>query len=187
MILITVGTEKFPFDRLMNWIDRLIENKFIDPDIEEVIVQYGSCQILPRKAKSYSLLPEIQFKTLLPKARVIIAHCGEGTFDLLATIDKPFVLVPRGHRFGEHVDDHQIEMAEKLSERGVPIARSIGELARFLESPKTVTISSTPTAYYARTSQILEKEFARQSLSDRVKLRSRVIEIFSRFTPFRFP
>jgi UDP-N-acetylglucosamine transferase subunit ALG13 len=45
MILVTVGTEKFAFDRLMQWVDRLIEEGFI-PAEEEVIVQYGSCTIV---------------------------------------------------------------------------------------------------------------------------------------------
>ena len=54
MILVTVGTEKFAFNRLMQWIENLIEQNFINLEQEEVVIQYGSCTILPKGAKSYA-------------------------------------------------------------------------------------------------------------------------------------
>jgi UDP-N-acetylglucosamine transferase subunit ALG13 len=161
MILITVGTEKFPFNRLMQWIERLIEENFIDLDKEEVVIQYGSCNIIPQGTNSYSLLSEVEFKKLLDRARLIIAHCGEGTLDLLATTNKPFILVPRSYEFGEHVDDHQIELAEILSKQGINIANCPGDLVRFITSPQTVKFSTIPTIYYARTSQLLQAEYTK--------------------------
>jgi UDP-N-acetylglucosamine transferase subunit ALG13 len=168
MILITVGTEKFPFNRLMQWIDNLIKQNFIDPEREEIVVQYGSCTILPDRVRGYSLLPGAEFKKLVKKARLIIAHCGEGSIDLLATITKPFILVPRSHSFGEHVDDHQVELAEMLSKREIPVASSFADLVNFITAPKSVRITNTPTGHYARACSLLEKQFGDRTVTEKI-------------------
>jgi UDP-N-acetylglucosamine transferase subunit ALG13 len=135
MILITVGTERFPFNRLMNWIRVLIKQGFIQ---EEIVVQYGSCTDYPSGVKAYSLVTQNQFQELIQQARLIIGHCGEGTFLHLGSTAKPYILVPRSQRFKEHVDDHQIELAVALAQIDIPIAWSPGDLVRFLALPREV-------------------------------------------------
>jgi len=135
MILVTVGTEQYPFDALMNWVDILIRYKLIGTN-EEIIVQYGSSSKLPDQVKIFKRLPEAQFKALLEQARLVISHCGEGSAMLLESLEKPYILVPRTKRFGEHVDNHQLEMADVMEKQGTPVARSPGDLARFLAAPE---------------------------------------------------
>ena len=159
MILVTVGTEKFPLNRLMSWIENLIEQNLLQPEQEEIVIQYGSCTIVPSKVKGYSVLDSDEFERLVDKARLIIAHCGEGTIDLLANLTKPFVLVPRSSEFQEHVDNHQLELAEQLAQKGIPIANSSEDLAKFLASPQAATITVSPTQYYTQASFLLEEEF----------------------------
>jgi UDP-N-acetylglucosamine transferase subunit ALG13 len=146
MILITVGTEKFPFNRLMGWVDALIQQQFLNPEQEDVIVQYGSCTVFPAGVRVYQLLPEEQFQELTRKARVIIGHCGEGTLNLLEVTPRPYILVPRTQRYGEHVDDHQMEMAIALSSIGIPVAWSPADLVKFLADPYRVPFSIPQTA-----------------------------------------
>ena len=159
MILVTVGTEIFSFNRLMDWIDSLIQKNLIQPDREEIIIQYGSCTITPQGTNNFSVLPSEEFNNIVTQARLIIAHCGEGTIDLLSTITKPFILVPRSSKYQEHVDDHQIELAEALAQQGMPIANSPQDLAEFLVEPKLVEINSSPTEYYEQASCLLEEQF----------------------------
>ena len=161
MILITVGTEKFPFNRLMKWVNHLIAQNLIQPTLEEVIIQYGSCTIVPQEVDSYRLLPASKFVSLVEQADVIIAHCGEGTIDLLTGLNKPFILVPRSGKHLEHVDDHQIELAEQLAIKGVSIANSYSDLASFLKSPQVSdnTKNLSPSKYYAQASIMLERQF----------------------------
>lgn len=135
MILVTVGTEQFSFNRLMSWIQVLIDRGFIQ---EEVVVQYGSCTALPSQVRAYSLLAQAEFQKLVQQARLIIGHCGEGTVTLLGEINKPYILVPRSQCFKEHVDDHQVELAVALANIGVPIAWSPGDLVKFLALPHFV-------------------------------------------------
>jgi UDP-N-acetylglucosamine transferase subunit ALG13 len=172
MILVTVGTEKFPLNRLMEWIDNLINQKLIQPEKEEVLIQYGSCTFLPKNITGYSILRETEFLSLVEKARIIIAHCGEGSLDLLGSINKPFILVPRSYNFREHVDDHQVELAHQLAKLGVPIANNQEDLAAFLTQPFVVKLPVTPAKYYAQVSLLLEDEFetdlVREELSDQL-------------------
>lgn len=144
MIFVTVGTEQYPFNRLMSWIEVLLQTQLID---EEVIVQYGSSNaVLPAGARVYRFVKEEQFQELIQQARIVIAHCGEGTLLLLDSLDKPYILVPRSQRFGEHVDDHQVELALALSQLNVPIAWSPGDLVRFIEAPEQISIADVSTA-----------------------------------------
>ncbi|MUL35810.1 glycosyltransferase [Gloeocapsopsis dulcis] len=143
MIFVTVGTEQFPFNRLMTWIQVLIKRGFI---AEEVVVQYGSSTNIPTGVNSYSVLPPEQFHSVIKQARIVIGHCGEGTILLLAATAKPYILVPRSQKYKEHIDNHQVELAEALAQLDVPIAWSPGDLVRFLALPRlvpTTLISAT--------------------------------------------
>ncbi len=138
MIFITVGTEQYPFNRLMQWIEILLEEDLIQ---EEVVVQYGTCTTLPSGATVYRILKEDAFRELIERSRLVIAHCGEGTVLLLDQLSKPYILVPRSQRFQEHVDDHQVELAMALTQMDVPIGWCPGDLVRFLERPRHASIS----------------------------------------------
>ena len=100
MILVTVGTEQYPFNRLMHWVEVLLQSEMIQ---EEVVVQYGNSTVLPAGAKVYQFLKEEKFQDLINEARIVIAHCGEGTLLLLDSLDKPYILVSRSQEFKEHV------------------------------------------------------------------------------------
>ncbi len=156
MILVTVGTEQYPFNRLMYWIDAIANQNLIQ---EEIVVQYGSSTFLPAGAKVYKVLKEERFQDLIFQARVIIAHCGEGTVLLLGSLDKPYILVPRSYSFKEHVDDHQVEMALALEAVNVPIAWSPGDLVRFLYAPQKVAETDLSETAAIALCQSLHKRF----------------------------
>ncbi len=130
MILVTVGTEQYPFNSLMDWISLLIKEGIIN---EEVVIQYGASTRLPDNVRISKIIPENQFKELVQQASVVIAHCGEGSALLLEEFDKPYILVPRTVKFHEHVDNHQLEMADELENQGALIARSPADLVKFLK------------------------------------------------------
>lgn len=159
MILVTVGTEKYPFDRLMIWLNVLIQHHLLDVEQEEVIAQYGNCRILPRGVRVYDLLPGTKFQSLLQSARLVISHCGEGSIDTLEALNVPYILVPRSSRFGEHVDDHQVELATALADMGVPVAWSPGDLIRFIVAPHRMPLSMVPANYMVGLCHQLQTRF----------------------------
>ncbi|BCL34076.1 glycosyltransferase [Nostoc sp. MS1] len=143
MILVTVGTEQYPFNRLMSWVEVLLQTEIIQ---EEVVVQYGNSTILPAGARVYRFLKEEKFQELINQARIVIAHCGEGTLLLLDSLDKPYILVSRSHKYQEHVDNHQVELGLSLSQINVPVAWSPGDLVRFIHEPRKVSVSDVSQA-----------------------------------------
>jgi UDP-N-acetylglucosamine transferase subunit ALG13 len=44
----------------------------------------------------------------------VIGHGGTGTILNALKFQVPIVVVPRRHHYGEHVDDHQVELAQRL-------------------------------------------------------------------------
>jgi UDP-N-acetylglucosamine transferase subunit ALG13 len=156
MILVSVGTEKFPFDRLMRWIELLQRHDLIG---EEIVVQYGSSTVLPPGSRVYRVLRESEFHQLIASARIVISHCGEGTVLLLDTLSTPYILVPRSQRFREHVDDHQVELARALERFGVPIAWGPADLVRFLSHPHRSPIGDLSAAAARAVCSSLERRF----------------------------
>ncbi|MBC1218662.1 glucosyl transferase [Nostoc sp. UCD121] len=156
MILVTVGTEQYSFNRLMSWIEVLLETELIQ---EEIIVQYGNSTILPAGARVYRFLKEEKFQELIHQARIVIAHCGEGTLLLLDSLDKPYILVSRSQRYQEHVDDHQVELALALSQINVPIAWSPADLVRFINDPRKVSLADVSHASAIALCQSLKSRF----------------------------
>jgi anti-anti-sigma factor len=134
MLLITVGTEEYQFNALMHWIEILINYQLID---EEVIVQYGSSTYFPDGAKCYRWLSEQKFLSFLDKSCLIIGHCDEDMAQFLEDHDATYVLVPRLHRFHEYIDNYQMEVADDFERRGIAIARSPGDLVKFIKLQQT--------------------------------------------------
>ena len=110
MILVTVGMHAQGFDRLVRAADELASQ------IEEpVFIQYGSSNYVPRYAQCSQWITSTQMEQLNENARVIIAHAAAGAVILALKLAKPLVLVPRAKRYGEHIDDHQQQLAAALS------------------------------------------------------------------------
>ncbi|PZO40479.1 MAG: hypothetical protein DCF19_11290 [Pseudanabaena frigida] len=137
MLLITVGTEQYQFNALMHWIELLIKYQLIN---EEVCVQYGASTYFPDSSRAYRWLSEQEFLNFIDKASLIISHCDEGIAQLLEDKDVTYVLVPRLQRFREYIDNHQMEVADDFERRGIPIARSPGDLVKFIKLQQTSSV-----------------------------------------------
>lgn len=162
MILVTVGTEKFPFNRLMKWVDLLVQQDWLT---EQVIVQYGSSTFIPKGVDAYQLLPASEFSKLAMSANLVIGHCGEGTLSLAEKIKAPYLLVPRKASCQEHVDNHQLELAHELANSGVPIAFSYEELFKFVQSPYRVHFSALSSLAIQEMCQSLESFSTQNTLT----------------------
>jgi UDP-N-acetylglucosamine transferase subunit ALG13 len=86
---------------------------------EEVIVQTGVAAYHPKTATAFAFTSQEHMAELCREARVIVSHAGAGTILMALRLGKPLVVMPRLRKYGEHADDHQIELAHALSEMGV--------------------------------------------------------------------
>ena len=113
MIFVTVGTHEQPFNRLVECVDKLVETGKIN---EEVFIQTGYSTYEPKYCKWSKLLPYQEMVQKVQDARIVITHGGPSSFIMPLQIGKIPIVVPRQKRYGEHVNDHQVEFCKKVSE-----------------------------------------------------------------------
>ncbi|MEZ5098349.1 MAG: glycosyltransferase [Thermoleophilia bacterium] len=129
MIFVTVGTAE-PFDRLLAALEPL-------PGDEELLVQYGSSTVRPTRATLVDYLPYADLADAVRRARAVVTHGGVGSVLTALTLGRRPVVVPRLRRFGEAVDDHQLEFARRLEQRGlVDLVEDVAALPALLASDR---------------------------------------------------
>lgn len=114
MIFVTVGTHEQPFNRLVKAVDELKRDGVIT---ENVVIQTGFSTYEPKYCQWSKLLPYQQMIKNVEKARIVVTHGGPASFIMPLQIGKTPIVVPRQHRFDEHVNDHQVEFARNVAER----------------------------------------------------------------------
>jgi len=83
---------------------------------EEVVMQIGSVPYEPQHAKYFSHTSYQESLSYFEQASLVVGHGGAGTILNALKFRVPIVVVPRSQRFGEHFDDHQVELAQQLVE-----------------------------------------------------------------------
>lgn len=111
MIFVTVGTHEQPFNRLVKCVDELKRDGIIN---EDVIVQTGFCTYEPKLCKWQKLFPYLDMEKYVADARIVITHGGPSSFIMPLQIGKIPIVVPRQKKFNEHVNNHQVEFAERV-------------------------------------------------------------------------
>lgn len=115
MIFVTLGTQDFPFNRLLQLVDRLVEEGVLR---EEVFAQGGFSSYVPRHYECVDFLDSGEFARRIAEAEFLIVHGGVGTIMHGLSAGKKLIVVPRAGEYAEHVDDHQSEIAEKFAGEG---------------------------------------------------------------------
>lgn len=131
MILVGLGTQDKSFERLLSQIDKEIKNGNI---IEEVIVQAGYTKYESQNMKIFDYVTQEELNEYVKKARVIITHAGVGSMLVGLENNKKVIAVPRLEKYGEHTNDHQVQIAEKFSEEGYVIyLKNIKDLGKVIK------------------------------------------------------
>jgi UDP-N-acetylglucosamine transferase subunit ALG13 len=116
MIFVTVGSQKFQFDRLLKKIDELIAENTIQ---EKVFAQSGASNYKPRNFSYQKYLDKSEFDNAIDKCSLVITHGGTGVVIGAVKKGKKVIAIPRLKKYGEHVDDHQIQLLEQFSGLGI--------------------------------------------------------------------
>lgn len=111
MILVTLGTQKQPFTRLLD----AIENSKIK---DKIIVQAGHTKYDSKKMQIFDFIDYEEMNKLVDEADLIITHGGTGSIVGPLKKNKKVIACPRLKKYGEHVDDHQIQIVEMFSDVG---------------------------------------------------------------------
>ena len=147
MILVCTGTQKFPFDRLLAETDRLISAGVIT---EEVTAQTGYSSYVPVLYASAPFFDQKDMEDLIQRADLVISHGGSGTIMNALRFRKKVIAVPRLAAFGEHINDHQLQLVQALSEQRYIAActdiTQLGETIRMARQTGFRIYSGDPSA-----------------------------------------
>lgn len=112
MIFIVLGSQKFPFDRLLQSVDRLVAEGTLTGDI---FAQRGASSYVPQKFPSEAFMDTERFNQVMDRADIIITHGGTGAIIKAVKLGKKVIVVPRRAQYGEHVDDHQLQILDMFA------------------------------------------------------------------------
>lgn len=107
MIFITLGSQKFQFNRLLKAIDHLVEDGKIE---DEIFAQTGYSDYEPQNYKFKQFLDRDEFSDVVGRSDIVITHGGTGAIIGAVKKGKKVIAVPRRAMYGEHVDDHQLQL-----------------------------------------------------------------------------
>lgn len=116
MIFITLGSQKFQFNRLLKKIDELVYKEIIKDDI---FAQTGYSDYKPINYKFKQYVDRNEFAEIEENSDVVITHGGTGAIIGAVKKGKKVIAVPRLKKYGEHVDDHQIQLLKEFEGMGI--------------------------------------------------------------------
>ena len=120
MILVTLGTQKESFKRLLD----AIENSNIN---EEIIVQAGHNEYKSSKMKIFDFIPYDEMVKLIKESSLVITHGGTGSILMPLKMNKKVIACPRLSKYNEHVDDHQTQIVDIFGEEGYILVMNDGD------------------------------------------------------------
>ncbi|MBL4932627.1 PssE/Cps14G family polysaccharide biosynthesis glycosyltransferase [Clostridium paridis] len=116
MIFISLGSQKFQFNRLLEEVDLLVEKGIIE---DEVFAQIGYSDYKPKNYRYKEFLDRDEFNNSINKANIVITHGGTGAIISAVKKEKKVIAVARLKKYEEHVDDHQVEIVSQFNEMGL--------------------------------------------------------------------
>lgn len=135
MILITLGTQDKKFYRLLEAVQKQIDNKTIK---DEVIVQAGcSSDFKSKDMKIFDLISLDEFDNLIKECDILITHGGVGSIITGLKNNKKVIAAARLQKYGEHVNDHQIQIIENFTNSGYILSlENFDQLDKILEKAR---------------------------------------------------
>ena len=113
MILLSVGTQKQQFTRLFELVVNCNELKN-----EKIISQSGYTKYENDRIESFDFISLEKMDEYIEMADLVICHGGVGTILSAIMKGKKVIAIPRLAKYGEHINDHQIEICEELEKEG---------------------------------------------------------------------
>ena len=114
MIFVVLGTQKFQLNRLLKLLDEYVKLGKIK---EEVIDQRGNSDFIPKNFESFEFLDKDTLDSYIKKANNVVTHSGVGSIITALKSKKPVIVFPRLKKYGEHVDDHQLDIATAFAKK----------------------------------------------------------------------
>lgn len=150
MIFVTLGSQKFQFDRLLKKLDELVVNGQIE---DSVFAQIGYSDYQPRHFAYEKFLNREEFGKRMQECDIVVTHGGTGAIVGAVKKGKKVIAVARLAEYGEHVDDHQIQILKQFGEMNLILScYELEELGERLEDVKQMEFAQ----YQSNTQRIIQ-------------------------------
>ena len=150
MIFVTLGSQKFQFNRLLKELDKLVEDGKIQ---EEIFAQIGYSDYKPQNFKFKEFMDRDEFQDIMSKSEIVITHGGTGAIITAVKQEKKVIAIPRLAKYGEHVDDHQVQLVEEFEESN--LIKAIYDEKKIAETLQTIK-NIEFTKYESNTDSIIK-------------------------------
>lgn len=112
MIFVTVGSRNYPFDRLFQKLDELYEDGVLT---DSMFAQIGTSTYKPKHYEYKDFISPEEFAEHIDKADIVVSHGASGSIMKALNARKKVIVVTRLEKYGEHINDHQIQNNEAFS------------------------------------------------------------------------
>jgi len=111
VIFATVGSHPtYAFERFLRALESLPE--------ADLVVQHGPGKSPANARRAVPWMTFAEIVAEMERADHVVSHAGAGTILCAARAGQVPIVFPRLERFGETVDDHQVELARRLAPDG---------------------------------------------------------------------
>ncbi len=121
-LAVTLGTTPYGFRRL---VERVLQ--IVPPEVA-VTWQVGPTDVAGLSVEPRRIVPVPELEADIRAADAVVAHAGFATAITALELGRCPVLVPRRKGEGENVDDHQLEIADELSDRDLAVTCDVADL-----------------------------------------------------------
>lgn len=150
MILVTLGTQDKSFSRLLDAIQKQIDNGNIK---EHVIVQAGHTKYQSKDMEILDLIPYDEFDKYIKDCDLLITHGGVGSIITGLKNNKIVIAAARLAKYKEHTNDHQLQIIKNFSQSGYILAlEDFNSLDKVLKEAKKFK----PKKYKSNTENMLK-------------------------------
>lgn len=140
MIYVTVGTMFLDFPRLIAAMDAIAAASG-----ERVVLQRGMGSCPAPHCEVFDFRPHDDVIALNREARLVVTHAGIGCVRDALNTRRPLIVVPRLKAHGEHMSDHQVDIARAVERRGWGrVVLDVTLLAEACASPPPAVEDYTP-------------------------------------------
>ena len=115
MIFVTVGSRNYPFDRLFKKLDELYEDGVLT---DSLFAQTGTSTYQPKHYEYKDFISPAEFMERINKADIVVSHGASGSIMKALNAGKKVIAVTRLEKYGEHINDHQIQNNEAFASNG---------------------------------------------------------------------
>lgn len=113
-VVVTVGSDHHPFDRLVAGTDRWAGEHLDEIDL---FVQFGTAAE-PHFGDRVAFLPHAELMAWMERADIIVTQGGPMGIIEAGRLGRVPIVMPRLSALGEVVDDHQLDLCRHLSDLG---------------------------------------------------------------------